>query len=105
MASCRHHPGRAHNWRDGDHDALDVRGGQPGPLYRRGVGQVGGGGASIAIRAASLASMKSRGETEWCSIEAVVMSTIVSRTGVSELTDPPAISAERDSPSHGWVRL
>ena len=39
--------------------------------------------------------MKSRGETELCSIEAVVMSTIVSRTGVSVLTDPPAVSAER----------
>src|ERR1700760_4252816 len=38
VASCRHHPGRAHDRCDGDHDALDVLGGQPSLLDSRGVG-------------------------------------------------------------------
>jgi hypothetical protein len=39
--------------------------------------------------------MNSRGDMDLCSSEAVVMSLIVSRTGVSVLTDPPDMSAER----------
>src|SRR5690242_7473029 len=42
LTACRHHPGRAHDWRDGDHDALDIFGGQSGSLQTRGVGHVRG---------------------------------------------------------------
>ena len=97
LASCRHYPGRAYNWCDGDHDALDVRGGQPSTLYSGGVGHVGG------RRGVHCDQGRQPCEHEIARRNGIV----VNRGGrdVHEgvedgrvgLTDPPAISAERAS--------
>src|SRR5262249_25366419 len=59
------------------------------------------GGASIATRAASLASMNSRADRELCSTEAAIMSVSVLRTGWSLLMNPSSDKCGRPALPEG----